>query len=507
MRFGPRSAESACSRNSPSFAVRGAPQREQTVSRSHRAFSRSERDGWIIRVPTTSLPATNAASATATAARPAARIASRRWKSSTTCLTRRASSPATPSPADQPASGATRACSPCPRASSPIFPLASRRCSTPAVSGKRIGAANLYLKNDAVCFPTLSFKDRVVAVALANAQKFGFDTVGCSSTGNLANSVAAQAARLGLKACILVPADLEPAKILNTLVYGARLIRIDGNYDHVNRLSHPDRRRVQLGPRQREPAPLLRRGIQDRRLRDRRAARLAPAGQRRRSHGRRLAHPQDPQGLQRTHRLGLVEEASRPCASSARRPRAARPSRVAVKNGWDHIEPQKPNTIARSLAIGNPADGPAAGKMIRDTRRLGGGRLGRRDRLRHSGARRDRRHLYRDRRRRHHRRHRAPLLPRPHLTGRDYRHVHHRQRPQDHRRARRPLRPPRRARRQARASPSSTPTCVGRRRPRRRTCQRNYDLCDWNRTRNRSTCPSKSSSHRVGPPHRRTEVV
>jgi threonine synthase len=103
--------------------------------------------------------------------------------------------------------------------------------------GARIGAANLYVKNDAVCFPTLSFKDRVVAVALANARKFGFDTIGCSSTGNLANSVAAQAARLGLKACILVPADLEPAKVLSTLVYGARLIRIDGNYDHVNRLA------------------------------------------------------------------------------------------------------------------------------------------------------------------------------------------------------------------------------------------------------------------------------
>ena len=101
---------------------------------------------------------------------------------------------------------------------------------------RRVGAANLFLKNDSVCFPTLSFKDRVVSVALANAQKFGFKTVGCSSTGNLANSVAAQAARLGLAATILVPADLEPAKILNTLVYGARLIRIDGNYDHVNRL-------------------------------------------------------------------------------------------------------------------------------------------------------------------------------------------------------------------------------------------------------------------------------
>jgi threonine synthase len=101
---------------------------------------------------------------------------------------------------------------------------------------KRIGANNLYIKNDAVCLPTLSFKDRVVAVALANAQAFGFDTVGCSSTGNLANAVAAGAARLGLKTYILVPADLEPAKILNTQVYGATLIRIDGNYDHCNRL-------------------------------------------------------------------------------------------------------------------------------------------------------------------------------------------------------------------------------------------------------------------------------
>jgi threonine synthase len=102
---------------------------------------------------------------------------------------------------------------------------------------KRIGATNLYLKNDAVCLPTLSFKDRVVSVALARAKIFGFDTVGCSSTGNLANAVAAHAARLGLKTYILVPTDLEPAKILNTQVYGANLVRIDGNYDQVNRLS------------------------------------------------------------------------------------------------------------------------------------------------------------------------------------------------------------------------------------------------------------------------------
>jgi len=99
-----------------------------------------------------------------------------------------------------------------------------------------LGAKNLFLKNDAVCLPTLSFKDRVVAVALAQARSFGFDTVACSSTGNLANAVAAQAARNGFKAWIFIPADLEPAKILGTQVFGAKLVRIAGSYDQVNRL-------------------------------------------------------------------------------------------------------------------------------------------------------------------------------------------------------------------------------------------------------------------------------
>src|ERR1700722_12788579 len=90
--------------------------------------------------------------------------------------------------------------------------------------GKSIGSTNLFVKNDAVCLPTLSFKDRVVAVALPQARSFGFDTVACSSTGNLANSVAAQAARNGFKAWIFVPSDLEPAKILGTQVFGAELV-------------------------------------------------------------------------------------------------------------------------------------------------------------------------------------------------------------------------------------------------------------------------------------------
>ncbi len=111
---------------------------------------------------------------------------------------------------------------------------------TPLVSaprlGEKIGSRRLWIKNDAVCLPTLSFKDRVVAVALANARAFGFETVACSSTGNLANSVAAQSAREGLKAWIFIPSDLEQAKILGTQVFGAELVRINGTYDHVNRL-------------------------------------------------------------------------------------------------------------------------------------------------------------------------------------------------------------------------------------------------------------------------------
>src|SRR5208283_2216640 len=94
----------------------------------------------------------------------------------------------------------------------------------------------LWVKNDAVNYPTLSFKDRVVSVALSKARELGFKTVGCASTGNLANSVAANAAAAGLEAYILVPSDLERSKILGTSVYGARLVGVRGTYDQVNRL-------------------------------------------------------------------------------------------------------------------------------------------------------------------------------------------------------------------------------------------------------------------------------
>jgi len=230
---------------------------------------------------------------------------------------------------------------------------------------ERIGAKNLYIKNDAVCLPTLSFKDRVVAVALANAQIFGFDTVGCSSTGNLANAVAAQAARLGLKAYILVPADLEPAKILNTQVYGANLVRIDGNYDHVNRLCSQIADRyswgfvnVNLRPYYAEGSKTVGFEIAEQlgwRLPDNVVVPMAG--------GSLITKIR--KAFKELIALGLVEE--KEVRFFGAQATGCSPIATAVKTGADHIEPQRPSTIARSLAIGNPADGVYATRCIRES--------------------------------------------------------------------------------------------------------------------------------------------
>jgi len=230
---------------------------------------------------------------------------------------------------------------------------------------RRIGARNLYLKNDAVCMPTLSFKDRVVAVALANAQAFGFDTVGCSSTGNLANAVAAQAARLGLKTFILVPADLEPAKILNTQVYGATLVRVEGNYDHVNRLSSQIADRyscgfvnVNLRPFYAEGSKTVGFEIAEQlgwRLPDNVVVPMAGGSlitKIRKAFDELIA-------------LRVVE--NKEVRFFGAQATGCSPIAAAVKSGSEFIEPQRPNTIARSLAIGNPADGVYAARVIRNT--------------------------------------------------------------------------------------------------------------------------------------------
>ena len=149
-------------------------------------------------------------------------------------------------------------------------------------------------------FPTLSFKDRVVATALAAARRFGFKTVGCSSTGNLANAVAAQGAQQGFDTCVFIPADLEPAKVLNTAVYGA------AHHPHQRQLRsrqpalHADRRQLPLGLGEREPAALLRRRLEDAWLRNRRATWLGTSRQRGGPDGWRLADRQNRESVLRT---------------------------------------------------------------------------------------------------------------------------------------------------------------------------------------------------------------
>jgi threonine synthase len=231
------------------------------------------------------------------------------------------------------------------------------------LSGTAAAVGNLYIKNDAVCLPTLSFKDRVVAVALANAREFGFDTVSCSSTGNLANAVAAHAAREGLKAWIFIPSDLEPAKILGTNVFGAKVVRIAGNYDQVNRLCSQIAEEhnwgfvnVNLRPYYSEGSKTVGFEIAEQlgwRLPDNVVCPMAG--------GSLIIKIK--KAFDELVKLGLVE--AKPVKFFGAQATGCSPISTAVKCGATEIEPQKPNTIARSLAIGNPADGHYAIKTIK----------------------------------------------------------------------------------------------------------------------------------------------
>ena len=237
---------------------------------------------------------------------------------------------------------------------------------TPLIKAPRlareIGAKNLYVKNDAVCLPTLSFKDRVVAVALANARAFGFDTVSCSSTGNLANATAAQAARNGLKCWIFIPADLEQAKIIGTQVFGAKLVRISGSYDQVNRLCSQiaDEHNwgfvnVNLRPYYAEGSKTFGYEIAEQlgwRLPDNVVCPMAG--------GSLIVKIK--KAFDELIQLGLVEP--KPVKFFGAQATGCSPISTAVKLGNTEIDPQKPKTIARSLAIGNPADGHYAIKTI-----------------------------------------------------------------------------------------------------------------------------------------------
>lgn len=228
---------------------------------------------------------------------------------------------------------------------------------------RALGVRRALVKNDAVSHPTLSFKDRVVAVALNAAVGLGLDTVGCASTGNLANAVAAQAARAGLAAWIFIPEDLELAKVVGTAVYGPRLVRVRGTYDDVNRLCLQVADRfgfglvnVNLRSYYGEGSKTMAFEITEQlgwRLPD---AVIAPMA------GGSLLTKLD-KGFHELAASGLADGTA-PRMYGAQAAGCA-PIVSLVERGGDAIEPVVPRTIARSIAIGNPADGTFAARAIR----------------------------------------------------------------------------------------------------------------------------------------------
>ena len=232
---------------------------------------------------------------------------------------------------------------------------------------RRLGVREVWVKNDAVCFPSLSFKDRVVAVALSKAIELGLTTVGCASTGNLANSVAANAAAAGLRAYILIPDDLEPTKVLATLVYGPRVVAVRGTYDDVNRLCSEIAGKhgwgfvnINLRPFYAEGSKSYAYELVEQlgwRAPDHIVAPMA---------GGSLV-TKIRKALLELDKLGLTDGAARAKIHGAQAAGCA-PIVTAVREGQEHIRPvKKPDTIAKSLAIGNPADGYYASQAIRDS--------------------------------------------------------------------------------------------------------------------------------------------
>src|SRR5882757_774685 len=230
---------------------------------------------------------------------------------------------------------------------------------------RRLGIRELWIKNDTVNYPSLSFKDRVVSVALSRAKELGFDTVACASTGNLANSVAANAAAAELKAYVFIPADLEQGKIVNSLIYGAHVIGIKGHYDEVNRLCAEIAGKfgwafvnVNMRPYYAEGSKSMGYEI------------IEQLGWQIPQHtvvcmasGSLLTKIQ--KSYQEFTKLGLVTE--RDFKIHGAQATGCSPITTAQKAGLDFFKPVKPNTIAKSLAIGTPADGFYALKVMKET--------------------------------------------------------------------------------------------------------------------------------------------
>ena len=230
--------------------------------------------------------------------------------------------------------------------------------------GRKFGIKQLFIKNDSVNAPTLSFKDRVASVAINKALEFELEAVGCASTGNLANAVAAGAAAAGLPSYILIPVGLEANKIAATSIFGARLIQVRGNYDDVNRLCSEisDRHpwgfvNVNLRPFYGEGSKTFGYEIaEDLGWRAPDAVVVPMAG------GSLITRIH--RGLKELERLNLLENEVNTRVYGAQAA-GCNPIVDAVKRDSADIRPVKPNTIARSLAIGNPADGYLASSVIR----------------------------------------------------------------------------------------------------------------------------------------------
>jgi threonine synthase len=231
--------------------------------------------------------------------------------------------------------------------------------------GAALGIRNLWVKDD-TGNPTHSFKDRVVAVALAAARELGFHVLCCPSTGNLANAVAAAATRAGWDSVVLIPSSLEQAKVLTTAVYGGTLIAVDGNYDDVNRLAtelaadHEDWAfvNVNVRPYYAEGSKTLGFEVAEQlgwRLPEQIVVPVASGSQ----------LTKVDKGFTELGTLGLVE--ATPYRVFGAQATGCSPVAKAFEEGHDVVAPVRPDTIARSLAIGNPADGPYVLDAVRRT--------------------------------------------------------------------------------------------------------------------------------------------
>ena len=230
--------------------------------------------------------------------------------------------------------------------------------------GKALGLENLYIKNDCVN-PTYSFKDRVVAVASTRARELGFEALACASTGNLAGAVAAHAARAGMEAYIFIPADLEQGKILGAAIYGPTLVAVEGNYDQVNRLCSElaDHYKwafvnINVRPYYAEGSKTLGYEVAEQlgwRAPDYAVVPLASGSM----------FTKIWKGLNELHRIGILDEVKTHMVAT--QAEGCSPIVTAFDEHSMNVRPVRPNTIAKSLAIGNPADGYYSLKAIQES--------------------------------------------------------------------------------------------------------------------------------------------